>query len=111
MIFIVKSLKKSKIAQIYDYDPQSAGINVQAPQNKSTPRRLCNFSEGSLFSSLFHVKFLSMSIYYRYIVAKAKHNLHLHIDMLNSLTEFYNKYVGRRSLKANVFFKPKISTT
>ena len=36
IISIVKSLqKKSKIAQIYCYDPQSARINVQ-----STPRRL-----------------------------------------------------------------------
>ena len=32
--------EKSKIAQIYYYDPQSAGINVQSPQSESTPRRL-----------------------------------------------------------------------
>ena len=32
--------KSSKIAQIYYYDPQSAGINVQSPQSESTPRRL-----------------------------------------------------------------------
>ena len=36
IIFIVRSLKKSKIAQIY----YSAGINVQSPQSESTPRRL-----------------------------------------------------------------------
>jgi hypothetical protein len=30
----------SKIAQIYYYDPQSAGINVQSPQSESTPKRL-----------------------------------------------------------------------
>ena len=30
----------SKIAQIYYYDPQSAGINVESPQSESTPRRL-----------------------------------------------------------------------
>ena len=35
-----KSSKKSKIAQIYYYDPQSAKINVQSPQSESTPRRL-----------------------------------------------------------------------
>ena len=28
------------MAQIYYYDPQSAGINVQSPQSESTPRRL-----------------------------------------------------------------------
>ena len=27
----------SKIAQIYYYDPQSAGINLQSPQSDSTP--------------------------------------------------------------------------
>ena len=32
--------KKSKIAQIYYYAPQSAGINVQSAQSESTPRRL-----------------------------------------------------------------------
>ena len=41
IIFTVKSLqKKSKIEQIYYYDHQSAGINVQSPQSDSTPRRL-----------------------------------------------------------------------
>ena len=34
IIFIVKSLQKSKIAQIYEL--QSAGINVQSPQSEST---------------------------------------------------------------------------
>ena len=29
-----------KIAQVYFYDPQSAGINVQSPQSESTLRRL-----------------------------------------------------------------------
>ena len=37
IIFIVK---KSKIAQIYYYEPQSAGINLWSPQSESTPRRL-----------------------------------------------------------------------
>ena len=32
-----KVFKKSKIAQIYYYDPQSAGINLQSPQSDSTP--------------------------------------------------------------------------
>ena len=32
--------EKSKIAQIYYYDPQSAGINVQSPQSDSNPLRL-----------------------------------------------------------------------
>ena len=40
IIFIVKSLLKSRIAQIYYYDPQSAGINLQSPQSESTSRRL-----------------------------------------------------------------------
>ena len=31
-----KSSNLSKIAQIYHYDPQSAGINVQSPQSEST---------------------------------------------------------------------------
>ena len=37
IIFIVKSLQKSKIAQFYYYDPQSAGINMQSPQSDLTP--------------------------------------------------------------------------
>ena len=32
-----KFFKKSKIAQIYYYDRQSAGINLQSPQSDSTP--------------------------------------------------------------------------
>ena len=40
IILIVKSLQKSEIAQIYYYDHQSAGINVQSPQSESTHRRL-----------------------------------------------------------------------
>ena len=32
--------ENSKIAQIYYYDLQSAGINVQSPQSESTPRIL-----------------------------------------------------------------------
>jgi len=40
IIPIVKSIKKGNLAQIYNYDPQSARINVQSPQSKSTPKRL-----------------------------------------------------------------------
>ena len=32
-----KVFKKSKIAQIYYYVPQYAGINLQSPQSDSTP--------------------------------------------------------------------------
>ena len=39
-----KVFEKSKIAQIYYYNPQSAGINVQSPKSELTPRRLTNFS-------------------------------------------------------------------
>ena len=35
--FLYIFFKKSKIAQIYYYDPQSAGINLQSPQINSTP--------------------------------------------------------------------------
>ena len=37
IIFIGKFFKKIKIAKIYYYDHQSAGINVQSPQSESTP--------------------------------------------------------------------------
>ena len=40
LFFKWKVFKTSKIAQIYYYDPQSAGINVQSLQSESTPRRL-----------------------------------------------------------------------
>ena len=40
IIFILKSFKKSKIPQIYYYDPQSARINGQSSLSESTPRRL-----------------------------------------------------------------------
>ena len=32
--------QKEQIAQIYYYEPQSAGINVQSPKSESTSRRL-----------------------------------------------------------------------
>ena len=37
IIFIVKSLQKEQIAQITQYEPQSAGINLKSPQSDSTP--------------------------------------------------------------------------
>ena len=40
--------KKSKLTQIYYYEPQSAGINVQSPQKESTPRRL-TLGKGLIF--------------------------------------------------------------
>jgi hypothetical protein len=40
IIIILKSLQKEQIAQITNYEPQSAGINLQSPQSESTPRRL-----------------------------------------------------------------------
>ena len=40
IIFIVKSLQKEQIAQIYCYEPKSARIKVQSPQTELTPRRL-----------------------------------------------------------------------
>ena len=42
IIFIVKSL------QIYNYEPQSAGINMQSPQNESTSRRLTLIRTGDM---------------------------------------------------------------
>ena len=33
IIFMMKILQKEQIAQIYYYDPQSAGINLQSPQS------------------------------------------------------------------------------
>ena len=53
IIFIVKVFKKSKIAQIYYYDPQSAGINMQSPQSDLTPWTLIVYksdSAGSLIT-------------------------------------------------------------
>ena len=47
------------MAQIYYYDPQSGGINVQSPQSESTPRRQtlincvpCLFFRNCLFRAL-----------------------------------------------------------
>ena len=37
IIFIEKSLQKEQKAQIMEYKPQSAGINLQSPQSDSTP--------------------------------------------------------------------------
>jgi hypothetical protein len=34
IIFLVKSLQKEQKEQIYYYDPQSAGINLQSPHPK-----------------------------------------------------------------------------
>ena len=42
IIFIVKSL------QIYNCEPQSAKINMQSPQNESTPRRLTLIRTGDM---------------------------------------------------------------
>ena len=57
IIFIVKSLQKEQnsLAQIYDYDPQSAGINEQSPKSESTPRRL-TLSETQVCSQHFSPK-------------------------------------------------------
>ena len=40
IIIIVKSLQKEQIAQITQYDPQSAGINLQSTQSDLTPWKL-----------------------------------------------------------------------
>ena len=37
IIFLVKGLQKEQKAQIMEYKPQSAGINLQSPQSDSTP--------------------------------------------------------------------------
>ena len=37
LLIIWKVFKKSKIAQIYYYEPQSVGINVQSQLSESTP--------------------------------------------------------------------------
>ena len=37
IIIIVKSLQKEQIAQITQYDPQSAGIDLQSTQSDLTP--------------------------------------------------------------------------
>ena len=37
IIFVVKSLQKEQNSTNLPYDPQSAGINLQAPQSDSTP--------------------------------------------------------------------------
>ena len=36
IIFLVKGLQKEQKAQIMEYKPQSAGINLQSPQSDST---------------------------------------------------------------------------
>ena len=45
--------KKSKIAQIYYYDPQSAGINLPSPQSDSTPWTLTLWAEHDRHSFSF----------------------------------------------------------
>ena len=42
LLHFLKVFKKTKIAQIYYYDPQSAGINLQSTQSDSTPWTLTN---------------------------------------------------------------------
>merc|ERR1719507_406411 len=49
--FLGKVFNKSKIAQIYYYDPQSAGINLQSPQSDSTPWTLTLIGTSSGSSS------------------------------------------------------------
>ena len=46
-----------KIAQIYYYDPQSAGINLQSPQSDSTPWTL-TLRQTSEMSALLHAQSL-----------------------------------------------------
>ena len=36
------------MAEIYYYDPQSAGITMQSPQSESTPRRLTLMQTGQV---------------------------------------------------------------
>ena len=40
IIILVKSIQKEQIAQITQYDPWSAGINLQSTQSDLTPRIL-----------------------------------------------------------------------
>ena len=61
IIFVVKSLQKKKIEQIYYYDPQPAGINMQSPQSESTPRRLTLHGTPQEY---FHVKCLPAESHY-----------------------------------------------
>ena len=51
--FYSEVFKKSKIAQIYYYDPQSAGINLQSPQSDSTPWTLTSPIEPNSAIKLF----------------------------------------------------------
>ena len=49
---IVIFQKDKGIAQIYDPQPQSAGINMQSPQSESTSRRLTLGQAFSIFPFL-----------------------------------------------------------
>ena len=49
-----KVFKMSKIAQIYYYDPQSAGINLQSPQSDSTPWTLTIFKTHKMIEKRVH---------------------------------------------------------
>ena len=58
IIFLVKSLQKEQKAQIMEYKPQSAGINLQSPQSDSTPWT------PTLVMSVRCLKFLLINIHF-----------------------------------------------
>ena len=73
-----KVFKKSKIAQIYYYDPQSAGINLQSPQSDSTSWTLTLEGALTIIESL--------------LTYKPKNNFHLDLGSDCHLDHFLQKY-------------------
>ena len=74
------------MAQIYYYDPQSAGINMQSHQSESTPRRITLYKVHKIRTFLWH-----HSGRYIHFVSTKKNNR--------------NSLVGYRHSSENVVFK------
>ena len=71
-----KDFKKSKIAQIYYHDPQSAGINLQSPQSDSTPWTL-TVARPLLFCNYFKTVLLAIARTCQYLVDLDLSNCHI----------------------------------
>ena len=65
---MVKSLQKEQIAKITQYDPQSAGINLQSTQSDLTPQTLTLIKSLTFWVS-FEVIYTKYSKHYPYTVA------------------------------------------
>ena len=95
-----KVFKKSKIAQIYYYDPQSAGIDLQSPQSDSTPWTLT--LDTSVFFRFWYCFSIFQIEYWYFSISKAYWTLVL-LFSTSQCSNLVNHF-GKRTGWSLIFF-------